>query len=250
MSQRYHIEAFSALKNLERNGQHVHGRLDDRRIDARLEYETLQPRNSMPTGASQICFLRKPYIYKDNYMQILLPPLPIQYRTRTPHIRPPIYILPDTRMHRDPLQLHIRAILARRSRHMKRLRCRRRQCPIRIIDRLEPVIVCPGRGKGKFGPGRRLRVAFRDTAFDFAEEALHEGFEEWEAAADDGDVEFEGGPDGFFGAGGWGGSVGIARKWNGEKRTRKIGDDEVAEFDQAHETEDADPGWSVTLGKS
>jgi hypothetical protein len=45
-----------------------------------------------------------------------------------------------------------------------------------------------------------VRVAFRDAAFDFAEEALHEGFEEREAAADDGDVEFEGGPDGFFGA--------------------------------------------------
>lgn len=103
-------------------------------------------------------------------------------------------------MHRNPLQLHIRAIPARGSRHIMRLRRRRRQCPTRIIDLLEPIVVRPRRGEGEFGACGLVRVAFRDAAFDFAEEALHEGFEEGEAAADDGDVEFEGGPDGFFGA--------------------------------------------------
>jgi hypothetical protein len=133
-------------------------------------------------------------------MQILLPPLPIQHRIRTPYIRLSIHILPNTSMHRNPLQLHIRAIPTRGSRNIKRLRCCGRQCPIRIIDLLEPIVVCPRRGKGEFGACGLVRVAFRDAAFDFAEEALHEGFEEREAAADDGDVEFEGGPDGFFGA--------------------------------------------------
>lgn len=52
----------------------------------------------------------------------------------------------------------------------------------------------------EFGAGGRLRAVFRDTTFNLSKEALHEWFEEWEAAADNGDVEFEAGPDGFLGA--------------------------------------------------
>jgi hypothetical protein len=65
---------------------------------------------------------------------------------------------------------------------------------------LKAIVGCTRSREGKFGAGGGLRVAFRDAAFDFAEEALDEGFEEREAAADDGDVEFETGPDGFSGA--------------------------------------------------
>lgn len=55
----------------------------------------------------------------------------------------------------------------------------------------------------KFGVRRWLRAVSRYTTFDLSKKTLHERFEEWEAAADDGNVEFEAGPDGFLGAGGW-----------------------------------------------
>jgi hypothetical protein len=52
----------------------------------------------------------------------------------------------------------------------------------------------------EFWDGGRLRPVSRDTTFDFSKEALHEWFEQWEAAAYNGDIKFEAGPDGFLGA--------------------------------------------------
>jgi hypothetical protein len=67
-----------------------------------------------------------------------------------------------------------------------------------ITNHLKAVVIC-ARGM-EFCIGGRVRAVSRDTTPDFAKEALHEWFEEWEAAADNGDIEFEASPDGFLGA--------------------------------------------------
>lgn len=67
-----------------------------------------------------------------------------------------------------------------------------------ITNPLEAVVICAG--GIEFRSGRRVRVVSRDTTPDFSKEALYEWFEEGEAAADNSNVEFEAGPDGFLGA--------------------------------------------------
>jgi hypothetical protein len=62
-----------------------------------------------------------------------------------------------------------------------------------ITNLLKAVVICP-RGI-EFCSGGRVRAVSRDTTPDFAKEALHKWFEEGKAAADNGDVEFEAGPD-------------------------------------------------------
>lgn len=64
---------------------------------------------------------------------------------------------------------------------------------------------------------------FRGAGPHAAEDALKEGLHQQQAAGDDGDVDFQHGPDGFEGAG-----------------RGQVSDDEFAEFDQTEKTEDAD----------
>ena len=52
-----------------------------------------------------------------------------------------------------------------------------------------------------------MGTGFGDSASHFAEEALNQRFHEWETATDDGDIEFETSPDGFFGTRGCNKSV-------------------------------------------